>query len=331
MTADPLVTVAVPTFSRFSYLREAVASALGQTYPRVEVLVGDDGTSEEIRAWGEAEARRDPRVRYRRNPRNLGLAGNWNALADDARGDFLAVIGDDDRLLPDFAARLAGALRAGHDVAFANHHLIDADGARLAGKTLRHTAAFHRDRLPPGPLADAAACVWRNSVPMSAALVRTDLVRRLRFKEDLNTPEIELFARLAAAGGRFFFVPDYLAEYRDHAGSATGSGLRSEALAPYLAALDVPPAVEPLKRALLGPMLLDGVKRCLLRGDAARARTLASNPYFAASGARRAGNGRLQRLCLGLPGPLGCALYRGAYRARALLLRARTSPAPGDA
>src|SRR5918911_1825747 len=112
MKEPVLVSIAIPTFNRLDYLKEAVASALAQTYERVEVLIGDDGREEAIRAWGEEIARRDARVRYRRNPYNLGLAGNWNALADAARGEFLVIIGDDDRLLPEFVETLIDVIQS---------------------------------------------------------------------------------------------------------------------------------------------------------------------------------------------------------------------------
>src|SRR5207237_8911813 len=122
---------AVPTFDRFDYLQAAVASALAQTYEQIEVLIGDDGTSEQIKAWSEQLAERDVRVRYRRNPHNLGLAGNWNALADAARGALLVILGDDDRLLPEFVARLVEIIEPCAQVAFANHYFIDSRGTRL--------------------------------------------------------------------------------------------------------------------------------------------------------------------------------------------------------
>ena len=62
---------------------------------------------------------------------------------------------------------------------------------------------------------------------MSSALVRSDAIKRLGIKTDLNTPEIELFARLAAEGARFDHEPGYLAEFRTHAESSTASGLFS--------------------------------------------------------------------------------------------------------
>src|SRR5258706_15173636 len=120
VATSPLVTVAVPTFSRFEYLKEAVASALSQTYENIEVLIGDDGTTDAIHEWGQSLAQRDPRVRYQRNEQNLGLAGNWNAVTDAARGEFLIIIGDDDRLLPAFVETLIGLVDPSGQVAFAN-------------------------------------------------------------------------------------------------------------------------------------------------------------------------------------------------------------------
>src|SRR5436190_21966734 len=130
-TSSPLVTIGIPTFNRLDYLKEAVASSLAQTYRRVEVLIADDGTTETIPAWSQELVRRDARVRYWRNPRNLGLAGNWNALADAAHGELMVIIGDDDRLLPEFVERLVKAGASSAQVAFANHYLIDENGLRL--------------------------------------------------------------------------------------------------------------------------------------------------------------------------------------------------------
>ena len=124
----PLVTICIPTFDRLHYLKESVASALAQTYDDIEVIIGDDGTSHPIQQWGEKTADQDNRVRYQRNSHNLGLAGNWNALADAAQGEFIVIIGDDDRLLPDFVRRMVDVILPDFQVAFSNHYLINDSG-----------------------------------------------------------------------------------------------------------------------------------------------------------------------------------------------------------
>lgn len=276
----PLVTVAIPTFSRVHYLKKAVGSALSQTYENIEVIIGDDGQSPLIKDWGEEIASREPKIRYQRNERNLGLAGNWNALADAARGEFIVIIGDDDRLLPDFVGRLVDAILPDKNVAFSNLHLIDSRDNRMRAETDRHTRFYRRDVLRAGELVNAEAVVWQNSVPISAAMTKTSDVRRLRFKEDLNTPEIELFIRLAQERGRFVFVSDHLCEYRVHPDSETSVGLRGERLAEYLLEIPVAPDVEPYKREFMASLLINSVSRCLRHGEWNRARRLLNSEYY---------------------------------------------------
>ncbi len=304
---QPLVTIAIPTVSRFSYLKEAVNSGLAQTYENVEVLIGDDGSSDAIRDWSHNLANKDRRVRYHRNSEALGLAGNWNSLVDLARGDYIVIIGDDDRLLPQFVEQLLALIDASISVVFANHYLIDANGRRLQKESIECTQRYKRDKLPAGILADASVSVWQNSIPMSAALVRTADLKKLRFKEELNTPEIEMFARLAQESGPFVFTPEYLSEYRVHGSSATAAGLHSEKLVGYLAGIAVSRVVEPYKRDFMEALLVEAVGRSLKQKKPSTARNLLRHEYYPRS---RILPFCIQALCANLPVPIGSNAYR---------------------
>lgn len=323
--SDTLVSIAVPTLERLHYLKEAVASARAQERARVEILIGDDGRDESLRRWCMEQAALDERVRYLRHERRLGLAGNWNALADAAHGEYLVIVGDDDRLLPRFVRTLLSAATPQTSVVFANHYLIDGQGRRLEAESVECTRTYARDALPAGRVADAAAVAWRNSVPVCASLIRTADVRRLRFKEDLNTPEIEFFIRLANEGCGFAFVPEYLAEYRTHPHSATAAGLRSERLAPYLIGLPAPAAAEAHKRRFMASLLADAVGRSLQSGDREAARGFLRSDYYPWPRLAGEGGGGLLRdflrggvqgVCAWLPAPIGCTLYRAARRVK---------------
>ena len=145
----------------------------------------------------------------------------------------------------------------------------------------------------------------------------------------INTPEIELFIRLANEGRAFVFVPDYLSEYRTHPGSATAAGLRSERLAPYLIELPAPAGAESYKRRFMASLLADAVSRSLQRGDREAARGFLRSDYY--PWPLRAGNGvvvlkdllrgGVQGVCAWLPASVGCTLYRAARRAKAGVLR----------
>jgi glycosyltransferase involved in cell wall biosynthesis len=278
----PAVTICIPTLARerLPYLREAVDCARAQTRKDIEIIISDDAGPPDIERYAREQQELDPRVRYRRNSRRLGLGGNWNAVAQDARGQYLVIIGDDDRLLPPFVETLLAAGGPDTAVLFSNHYVIDSGGARCDELTRETVAAYARDRLEAGPVADASTCVWRNSVPMLASLTRTADVKRMGIKTDLNTPEIELFARLAAEGREFVFVPNYLAEYRVHANSETTAGLATERLVKYLEPIAVPAHVEPVKAAYMGLLLMSAVNRALRDGDVASAREAMRHRYY---------------------------------------------------
>jgi glycosyltransferase involved in cell wall biosynthesis len=310
--SSPRLSVCIPTFERVAYLREAVGSAQAQSVQELEILVGDDGNSAELREYVEATARVDPRVRYLKTPERLRLARNWTFLAHQARGEFATFMGDDDRLLPRFAERLLEAASSDVAVAFSNHFLIDARGVRLAEESELTTRQYRRDEISPGILPDARVAVWRNSVPMSSAIVRTVHVQRLEFKPDINTPEIELFARLSGESARFAFVPEYLCEYRTHAASETTSGLTLDRLAEYLVDIPVPPSLEHEKRAYVERLVLAGVSIRLRRGDLDGARRLRSLAYYPRRGALHAR--AVQRLCLAMPDRLATNAFRALTR-----------------
>ena len=98
--ADPLVTIAIPTFNRASWLEKCVDAALSQTYHSLEVLVSDnastDGTAEVLHVLN------DPRLRVIRQQRNLGLVANWNSALYLARGSYIIVVSDDDIVEPTY-------------------------------------------------------------------------------------------------------------------------------------------------------------------------------------------------------------------------------------
>lgn len=276
----PMVTICIPTFRRLGYLKEAVAAARAQSLTDVEVLISDDGDSTDLQRWCESTALVDPRVRYRKNPRNLGLGGNWNECVSAARGQWLVIQGDDDRLHPSFCERLLQLSVPESVVLFSNHSVIDEHGQVLEKESQAWTVRYRRHLLPRGQVQEPARCVWSNSVPMTSALIRADVIKRVGIKTDLNTPEIELFARLASEGARFDHEPAYLAEFRSHAESSTASGLFSERLVRYLEPIAVPETVEETKRAYMISATRDAVDRLLRAGEQARALEVMSSRYY---------------------------------------------------
>jgi hypothetical protein len=304
--SSTLVSIGIGVVDRVEYFKEAVQAALAQTWPHIEVVVGDDGSCGALRDWCVRLAGQDPRLKYQRNDRSLGIAGNWNAIAGRASGEFVIFPGDDDRLLPTFVERLLAAATPDTALVFSNHHIIDADGRRVPEETERITQHYGRSALPAGQV-NASACAWRLAICPSAALVRRRHVTRLGFGADLTSPDVELFIRLAGEGARFDFVPEHLTEFRQHPLSLSNAGLRHDTLLERLVDIPVAPDVAPLKHELLEHLAVSAVSRCLERGDSSAARRFLQSGYYPK--ASRPGTYMTQRACAMLPSQIGSALY----------------------
>lgn len=91
-----LVSVCIPTFNYGRFIGEAIESVLTQEYCELEVLVVDDASTDDTEGIVRQWVQRDSRVHYRRNPVNLGFAGNARECTRDAQGDLLWVFQSDD-------------------------------------------------------------------------------------------------------------------------------------------------------------------------------------------------------------------------------------------
>jgi len=95
-STPPLVSVLVPTYNYARFLPQALQSVLAQDYPALEILVSDDGSTDDSAAVLRDLAQCDPRVRVVIQPRNLGAAPHWNWCLREARGDYVKFLFGDD-------------------------------------------------------------------------------------------------------------------------------------------------------------------------------------------------------------------------------------------
>ena len=135
MNQHPLVSIVIPAYnSRF--FSQALMSALAQTYERVEIVICDDSLDDDIRNIVEGFAEPSHPVRYLRNPQRLGLQKNILRCVEEARGEFIKVLCDDDRLFAPSVALQAQVLIEHPDVnlVFALRMLSDAGNFLLPSR-----------------------------------------------------------------------------------------------------------------------------------------------------------------------------------------------------
>jgi glycosyltransferase involved in cell wall biosynthesis len=94
---NPLVSICVPTYNRAVFLQESLQTIRAQDYIPLEILISDNCSDDETEEVCHKIVRVDPRVRYVRQARNIGLYANHNFCVDESRGEFLCFFHDDDR------------------------------------------------------------------------------------------------------------------------------------------------------------------------------------------------------------------------------------------
>ncbi len=217
---SPQVSVVIPSYNHAGYLREAVDSVLAQTLPDLELIVVDDGsTDDSLRVLAGVA---DPRMRVVPQG-NQGAHAAINRGLGLASGEYLAVLNSDDQYTPDRLEKLVGVLERNPALGIAGSHItvIDRQGRPLGVKT-------GYANLSPWAL-DFPARSFRAGTDLHAALLtenyfattsnfvftrrcweQTGAFRRLRYVHDWD------FALRAAPHFGLHLEPEPLMKYRVH-------------------------------------------------------------------------------------------------------------------
>lgn len=99
LQSQPLVTVYIPTYNRVELLKRAVKSVRDQTYKNLEVIIVDDCSTDGTHEYLAQLAKEDPRVRYFLKEKNSGACASRNIAIENANGEFITGLDDDDYFL----------------------------------------------------------------------------------------------------------------------------------------------------------------------------------------------------------------------------------------
>ena len=204
-----LVSVIIPVRNGVPFVGEAIASALAQDHPAIEVLVVDDASTDGTATWVHTRFGDRVRVLSRRDHAGPSAARNHGIAA--AQGVFLQFLDADDTLPPSKIARQIDRLRReAAQVAVATTIDAGSGAARRVRELPRSTAGRLR-----------ASFLRGSFITTHAVLCRTDLVRAAGgFREDLRRCEdYELWLRLVDTGATFVMTPEVTVEYTRRADS----------------------------------------------------------------------------------------------------------------
>ncbi len=210
---SPIVSVTMPAHNAAQYLAEAMRSVLSQTLRELELIVVDDGSTDDTPRI--AQSFEDPRVVYIRFDTNRGVAAARNTAVAQAKGAYIAVLDADDIAEPErLATQVALLERSGADICAAEHVVWNVStGRRKRGKQ------YHRD-------ADIKALLTVYSpVCNSTVMARAEVLKTHPYDLAVRLAEdYQLWGRLALAGCKFVASDQALVTYRVHPSQLSSDG-----------------------------------------------------------------------------------------------------------
>ncbi len=220
MSATPRLSIGLPVYNGQKFIAESIEALLGQTYADFELVISDnastDGTGEICRQY-----EKDSRVRYFRQPVNIGLSPNHNFVVYKSRGELFKWAANDDLYARDLVERCVAALDEHPDVVLAHSWTARIDPSGTV------TSAYE---YPLNTSSESASERFRSMLFDSGGdddygVVRKEVLLRTAMKESYHHADHTIIAELALHG-RFYQVPDWLYFRREHPGHSGGASMR---------------------------------------------------------------------------------------------------------
>ena len=224
MSRVPRVSVILTCYDRLNYLAEALSSVLAQSYDDYEILVADDSGTAAAREIVAGSAQPE-RITYLARSSRLGVASSIAHAVKQARGQFIAILNDDDSWEPQLLQKLVTALEANprRVLATSDHWLMDANGNILQELSESWSANFGRSELSEGVISNPAQFV----VSGGPAINLTSVFRKQAVDWSLLVPKIGgaydywIGCLLAATQRPIYYTPERLGRWRIHEGMET--------------------------------------------------------------------------------------------------------------
>ena len=148
MNPAPRLSIGLAVYNGEIYLADSLDALLGQSYEDFELIISDnastDGTADICRRY----AKQDSRIRYIRQPRNIGLAPNHNFVFRQARGELFKWASHDDLYARDLLQCCVDALDENRHVVLAHSWTATIDGSGTVVRSLDYPVATASLRAP---------------------------------------------------------------------------------------------------------------------------------------------------------------------------------------
>jgi glycosyltransferase involved in cell wall biosynthesis len=208
MSEEGLVSIIIPAYNAADYLKEAVDSALAQTYENCEIIVVDDGSTDETKKVLEPYVEKN-KIKYVYQ-QNKGLSGARNTGIRESTGNYVALLDADDLFLPTKIERQVDYLEknVACDVSYCDlYHFWDGEPDKLL--KLNYLYYSGKDVFPN--------LLARSFIAPVTVLFRRNVFERFGyFDESIRqyAEDFEFWLRLSYRGANICFLPEILAKLR---------------------------------------------------------------------------------------------------------------------
>ncbi len=286
--ADRLISICIPTYRRPDLVAQALDSCFAQTYPWVEIVVGDDSPDDLTKRVVARYIQQHPMmIRYRHHVPSLGQNGNVNDLFARAEGDRLVLLHDDDVLLPNAIKKLAALWDSlpTLDAAFGKQCLVEHDGTpALPERTLALNAGYHRLPANAGRQTLPVVAGLLRMFPNDGYMVSKALARQIGYrsrKEVGDACDTDFGLRLCAVAREIWFLDEFIVKYRLSNDSISKHSIVEPYTYDMLSNLKVPREVETILKVARREIVPGAVSGFARLGQTGRAWQLLVSPDYA--------------------------------------------------
>ena len=220
-SSNPRVSLGMPVYNGERFLRETMDSLLAQTYKDFELVISDNGSTDETERMCREYASRDHRIRYYRENLNRGAGWNYNRVVELARGEYFKWAAHDDLCAPAYLERCVEVLDRTPAVVLCYPDDIDIDenGNKIDRKRLSHIPSSQRANSPDPAQRLRQLVRLDYDCEQVFGLIRLNVLRRTALILNYTDSDRTLLGELGLYG-QFFEIPEPLFYHRHHGGSS---------------------------------------------------------------------------------------------------------------
>ena len=211
MSTSPRLSIGLPVYNGESLLPEAIDALLGQSYKDFELIISDNASTDHTEEICRGYEEQDSRVRYIRQPRNIGMIPNHNFLVGVARGEFFKWASYDDLYHRDFLLRCVEALDQHPEAALAHAWCVLTDAARDPVQFFKYPEGTTASRAPDR----FRSMLYDGKGDWTYAVFRSSILRQTPLHPTYHNGERTLITEFALHG-TLYQVPDWMFFRRDH-------------------------------------------------------------------------------------------------------------------